>query len=495
MSYYSSTARYRIGLPGERDFVMAYRYGDRRQKMLFPQSIDEYVPQEAPVRAYDVFVDSLNFDELGIDLNPEKVGCPQYDPKAMLKLLVYGYSYGIRSSRKLEREAQYNLSFIWLTGGLKPDHKTIAEFRRNNKQALRKVLRQCARLCIELDLIEGNTLFVDGSKVRGNASIKNTWTRERCDKYLKKIDERINQILCECDTVDRQEDGQPSQVKMKDELRDAQMLKSRVQDIVKRLNSEDVESINTTDPECTKFHSRQGSHAGYNVQAVVDEKHGLIVSCDVVNENTDTHQFAEQIEQANQILGKDCQVACADSGYSDIDELEKIDSKGIKVIVPSCAQASGKQDKPFDKADFRYDAQNDCYVCPAGEVLSCCGTELAKRRKNYRIEGSICRACHHFGVCTTSRHGRKVTRLLKEQLKERLEAQYGQADSQQIYALRKEKAELPFGHMKRNLKLDGFLLRGLAGARAEMSLLSSCFNIARMISIIGVIGLVSKLGS
>ena len=170
---------------------MAYRYGDRRQKILFPQSIDEYIPQDAPVRAYDVFVDALDFDQLGIQIEPDKVGCPQYDPKAMLKLLVYGYSYGVRSSRKLERETHYNLSFIWLSGGLKPDFKTIAEFRRNNKTALANVLKQCARLCIKLGLIEGNTLFVDGSKIRANASINSSWNEDRCSKRLEKIDTRI----------------------------------------------------------------------------------------------------------------------------------------------------------------------------------------------------------------------------------------------------------------------------------------------------------------
>ncbi|MBC8392136.1 MAG: transposase, partial [Deltaproteobacteria bacterium] len=169
---------------------MAYRYGDRCQKTLFPQSIDEYIPNDAPVRAYDVIISSLNFDELGVKVDPHKVGCPQYDPKVMLKLLVYGYSYGVRSSRKLEREANYNLSFIWLTGGLKPDHKTIAEFRRKNKTALQKVLKQSARLCIKLGLIEGNTLFVDGTKIRANASMRNNWTEQRCQKSLKNIDKR-----------------------------------------------------------------------------------------------------------------------------------------------------------------------------------------------------------------------------------------------------------------------------------------------------------------
>ena len=472
---------------------MAYRHGDLRQGILFPQRIDEYIPEDAPVRAYDAFVDSLDFDELGINLDDRKVGCPQYNPKAMLKLLVYGYSYGIRSSRKLEREAHYNLSFIWLLGGLKPDHKTIAEFRRNNKPSLKKVLAQCARFCIKLELIEGNTLFVDGSKVRGNASIKNTWTRQRCQKHLDKIDERIKQILAECDATDEQEKGRPSLVKMKEELKDAQTLKSKVQDILEQLKSEKVKSVNTTDPECTQFHSNQGSHAGYNVQAVVDEKHGLIVSSDVVNENNDCHQFADQIEQANQTLEKKCRVACADGGYCDIDELEKIDRQDIKVIVPSGAQASGKEPGPFDKSNFKYDADNDCYICPAGEVLPYRRTEPEKRRKVYRVKRSVCKRCRHFGVCTKGKIGRKVTRLLKEELKAKLEAQYEHPDSQKIYELRKQKVELPFGHIKRNLKVDSFLLRGLDGVKAETSLLASCFNIARMISIMSVSGLIAKL--
>ena len=475
---------------------MAYRYGDRKQKTLFPQSIDEYIPQDAPVRAYDVFVDSLNFAELGIQLEPHKVGCPQYAPKVMLKLLLYGYSYGVRSSRKLEREAHYNLSFIWLTGGLKPDHKTIAEFRKNNKASLRKVLKQCARLCIKLDLIEGNTLFVDGTKIRANASIKNSWTKERCNRHLKKIDKRIKDILSACDAADRKEKDQASLVKMKEELKDQDALKSRVKNILGELKAEDKKSTNTTDPDCKPMRSVQGSHSAYNVQSVVDEKHGLIVNSDVVNENNDIHQFADQVEQANETLDKKCQTACADAGYASVDELEKIDEQGIKVVVPSQKQAlKEKKEDPFDKSHFKYDRKNDCYICPAGKVLTYRRTEPEKRRRVYRVKRSICKNCQHFGICTTGKIGRKLTRLIKEDLKEKLEAQYEQPQSQKVYNLRKQKVELPFGHIKRNLKVDSFLLRGLDGVKAEASVLASCFNIARMISIVGVAGLITKLGS
>ena len=474
---------------------MAYRYGDRKQKTLFPQSIDEYIPADAPVRAYDVFVDSLDFNELGIELEPHKVGCPQYAPKSMLKLLLYGYSYGIRSSRKLERENNYNLSFIWLTGGLKPDHKTIAEFRRKNKSALKNVFKQCARLCIKLDLIEGNTLFVDGTKIRANASIKNSWTKQRCSKHLEKIDKRIKEILSECEAVDRKEKDRTSLVKMKDELKDQDALKSKVKNILNELETEDKKLTNTTDKDCRRMHGRQGSHACYNVQSVVDEKHGLIVNSDVVNENNDLHQFADQIEQAHETLGKQCDTACGDAGYADVNELEKIDSQGVKVIVPSAKQAEKvERSDPFDKAHFKYDKANDRYICPEGKVLGYSHTETKKRQRTYRAGGSVCRKCKSFKDCTTNQRGRTITRLLHEELKLKLEAQYEQPQCQEVYKLRKQKVELPFGHIKHNLNVNGFLLRGFEGVRAEASILSSCFNIARMISIVGVTGLITKLG-
>jgi len=473
---------------------MAYRYGDRRQTMLFPQSIDEYIPQDAPVRAYDVFVDSLDFGQLGIQIEPDKVGCPQYDPKIMLKLLVYGYSYGIRSSRKLERETHYNLSFIWLTGGMKPDHKTIAQFRRNNRVALVNVLKQCARLCIELGLIEGNTLFIDGSGMRANASIGHSWTRDRCVKRLEMIDSRIAEILTECEQADQAEQEESSLVQMKEELADHAQLRARVLGILEQLNTEGKPSINATDPECTKIHGRQGSHAGYNAQTVVDEKHGLIVSSDVVNENNDLHQFASQVEQAAETLGKPPQTACADSGYSNIHELEKVDKQAINVVVPTTRQASEKVPGPFDKCHFKYDPDSDSYTCPEGKILSYRRTNQDKNRKEYLPDASECRRCKHFGRCTSSSGGRKVTRLLKEELVQKLERQYEQPDNQAVYQLRKQKAELPFGHIKYNLKSGHFLLRGLEGVKAEMAILSSCFNVARMISLIGVSGFIARLG-
>ena len=197
---------------------MAYKISERNQMNLFPSIIDDYVSKDDPARVYDAFVDALNFKELGISITSYKSGAHEYYPKDMLKLLIYGYSYGIRSSRKLERACCHNLSFIWLMGGLKPDYRTISRFRSEYKGAIKNVLRQCARMCIKLDLIEGNALFIDGSPFRASASIRNTWTLERCEKHIKDLSSRIDELVDESVDIDTHEDGMDSLATVKKEL-------------------------------------------------------------------------------------------------------------------------------------------------------------------------------------------------------------------------------------------------------------------------------------
>ncbi|MDI6788706.1 MAG: IS1182 family transposase, partial [Planctomycetota bacterium] len=476
------------------EMIMAYRYGDRYQIGLLPQSIEDYVASNDPVRIYDAFVDALNLNELGIVYNEHQVGNSEYEPRSMVKLLLYGYSYGFRSSRKLERAVYHNISFIWLVGGLQPDHKTIARFRKDNLKAIKNILKQCAKLCIKLELIEGNTLFVDGSKFRANAGINKTWTKEKCEKYLKDIDNRIEEILAECEQTDSQEQDNPSLVKMKEELKDKKVLKSKVKEILKEIERESVKSLNSTDRDCVKVKSRQGTHAGYNGQIVVDEKHGLIVNSDVVGESTDIYQFANQIEQANQILGQPCKNACGDAGYADTDELKKIDEQSIKVIVPSKAQVHERPIAPFEKRQFRYDKEGDSYYCPAGNKLTYQQFRKDKNFKVYQItDKSLCLNCRYKSVCTKAKDGRRINRLVNEEIKEKIEVQYKQERLQVIYKRRKEKVELPFGHIKRNLGAGAFLLRGLEGVKAEMSLLANCFNITRMINILGAKTIIANL--
>lgn len=473
---------------------MAYRYGDRTQAIFFPPSIEDYIAKDDPVRVYSTFVDNLNFEELGITLNQHKVGNSEYDPKAMLKLLVYGTSYGIRSSRKLERAVHHNISFIWLVGGLKPDHKTIAEFRRRNKNAIRKTLKQSVRICIELGLIEGNILFVDGTKIRGNAGIKNTWSKDRCERQLNKIDKRIEVILRECEEVDEKEKGQKSLIKMDEELKDQALLKEKVKTILKEINDTGEKTINSVDKECSRYNSIEGSHAGYNAQVVTDEKHGLIVNSDVTGDNNDLKQFARQVEQANEIIEKKCKVACADAGYSNHEELKEIDDQNIKVIVPNKKQASHKEISSFDKDNFVYDKVKDEYICPEGQVLEYRGKNKWQKAKRYIIrDKKICRRCKQFGVCTSSKRGRHITQYLDKDFREKIKNQYETEESKKIYSLRQQKAELPFGHIKHNLGIKSFLLRGKKGVNAEMALMAVCFNLTRMTNILGITEVLEKM--
>lgn len=475
---------------------MAYRCGERYQQMLFPSRIDDYISQEDPVRVYDAFVDALDMKSLAIVSAPHQPGCPPYCPSTMLKILVYAYSYGFRSSRKIQRALHHNLSFIWLAGGLKPNYRTIARFRKDNVKALKQVIKQCARLCLKLNVIAGNTLFVDGTKMRANAGIANTRNRKDSEAYLEKLNQRIDQLLLECEQIDRDEEKQASFVELDEALTKTKKLKGKVQAALEMMNSEGVDRINTTDPDCIRVNGRQGSHAGYNGQIVVDEKAGMIVHSDVVDENNDTQQFAHQIDQANTVLETPCQNACADTGYSTADELEKIDHQQIKVIVPKPLEVSGRRPSEFDKIHFTYIPEEDYYLCPANQRLFKYGHDASDKCSRYAASAEVCTACEHYGRCTTAtKRGRTIIRYDNQEVRDKLAAQFEEAASQVIFSRRKETAELPFGHIKRNLGADHFLLRGLEGVRAEMSILSSCFNIARLIGKFGVTGLLGKLAS
>jgi transposase len=196
---------------------MAYIYGDRYQMNLIPQTLEDMVAPNDPVRAYDAIVDKIFEDvKKNIKYDIFKQGAPEYDPKTMLKVLVYSYSYGVRSSRKIERALHHNISYIWLSGGLKPDHWTICNFRTTYKNMIKEVLRTCVKMCVKLNLIEGNVLFVDGSKFRADASISNTWTKERCEEAIIKAQERIDKLLEECDKIDKDEENSASLVKLQE---------------------------------------------------------------------------------------------------------------------------------------------------------------------------------------------------------------------------------------------------------------------------------------
>ena len=381
-----------------------------------------------------------------------------------------------------------------------PDYRTIARFRSDNKEAIKQVLKQNVKLCVKLGLIEGNTLFLDGSKFRANASINNTWDEERCRKSLEIAEKNIERIMEEAEQIDKEEANAGTLVKLDEELRDQKKMQAKVQEIVKTLKETGKEKINTTDKDSVNGKTRQGSHAIINCQVTTDEKHGLIVSGEAVSQNNDLNQLTPQLKQATETLGKAPEKAITDAGYFSLKDLEKV-PEGIEVIMPTRKQAQKENKKtevePFSIEAFSYDKERDVYICPEGKILENKGIAFGSQEKiSYKARGKECMGCKHFGICTTSKNGRWIVRMVKqEEQKKRLEEIYHKEESQKLYKLRKEKAELPFGHMKRNLGAGQFMLRGREKVNAELSILSTCFNRARMMTIIGIPMLIAKLNS
>lgn len=479
---------------------MAYIKGHRNQLTFLPPAIEDYIAKDDAVRAYDAFVEALDCDALGLTINENQSGANPYWPKAMLKLLIYGYTYGMRSSRKLERACHHNLAFIWLTEDIKPDYRTIARFRIANKDIVKNVLRQCARMCLKLGLIEGNTLFVDGTKIKANASMKNTWSKKRLQKYEAKITENIERILTECQAVDEIEKNNSSLIKLKDELVDQQTLQAAIAEIAKELNDSGKQKLNTTDTDSFVSKSDRGAKMYHNAQTVVDEKHGFIVNADIVDQNVDANQLHRQSQQAQDTLDKKPENLCADNGYYSIDDIEKIDS-AITVIVPSQGQLikerRGDTIKPFPKNIFAYDKTRDCYICPENKELRHTALTIPEKHNAivYKARGSECKQCKHFGICTTSVNGRKILRQKNELLLRRLAHLYESDIGQRIYKLRKQKVELPFAHFKHNMNMRQVLLRGIAKANIELNLCALGYNLTRMIRLLGVTGVQEALST
>lgn len=488
----------------EEDYTMAYIYGQRSQYTLFPKSVDEYVGEQDPVRVYDALVNELDFKELGIDLDLYKGGPDEYDPKTMLKIIVYGYTNSQRSSRKLELACHRDVSFMWLTGGLAPDYRTIARFRKDHAEAIRQVLRQIVRLCIKWGLIEGNALFIDSTAMEANASIRKTFTPENCRERLVKLDAHIDKLLKETESLDKEQEQQGSLVKVKEELLNVQKLRSDIQAVDKELKGQSLTELNTTDRDCVKVKSSGRCRAGYKAQAATDGRHGLFVNTDVLASATDANKLSLEFKAAVDVLERTPAMVASDSGYCSAPDVAQI-ADTTTVVMPTQQQIdkerSDEKDplvKAFSKEAFSYDASRDTYICPAGQELVfqfSSTNQKGHAQKNYRTQqrGS-CAACIHFGVCTTNQHqGRKIVRDEFEPIRERLKAVYESPLGQDIYKKRKIRCELPFAQIKHNGGVRRFLLRGLTGVNAEFALLATGYNITRMITILGAAGILARL--
>jgi transposase len=463
--------------------------------LLFPEAIDDYVSVDNPVRFIEAFVERLELAQLGfIRSAPAHTGRPAYDPADLLKLYIYGYINRTRSSRLLERDCSRNLELLWLMRKLRPDFKTIADFRKDNAEPIKKVCREFTLLCKRLDLFGSEFVAIDGSKFKAQNSKRRNFTREKLDKSIKEIDAKIQGYLDELDEADEQEAEvkTPTAEQLKEKIEQLRNRRDKYKQIETQLKESGESQISLTDPDSRSMKVGQGSDVCYNVQTVVDDKHKLIVEMEVTNDPTDHGQLSKMASRAKQTLGVSELEVVADKGYYDGAEVKKCEQAGITVYVAKQQTSANKKLGLYTKEDFRYDAQKDCYECPAGKLLSyrCNSYELGREIRYYST--NECRTCEIKQRCTRNKRVRRISRWVDEEILERM-SQRVRANPEKMKK-RKELAEHPFGTMKRGMNSGYYLMRGIKKVGAEMSLTVLGYNIKRVINILGVEKMIEAVG-
>lgn len=469
---------------------------DRGQSTLFPQCVEDWVSEDNPVRVIDVFVDSLDLAEMAFEgASPAATGRPAYHPSVLLKLYIYGYLNRVQSSRRLEREAGRNLEVMWLLGRLAPDHKTIADFRKDNGAALRKVCARFVELCREMGLLTTTSVAIDGSKFKAVNNRDKNFTRAKVERRRTQLEESAARYLSQLDTADRQEPTEALAMKvtrLKEKLTKLKEEMGKLAGYEKQMLASPDHQVSLTDPDSRSMATsgRGSGLVGYNVQVAVDTEHHLIVTHEVTNSGSDRAQLANIGKQAKAVLKAEALEAVADRGYFSSPEILECHEAGITVTLPKPLTSGAKSEGRFGKQDFVYLPEEDAYRCPAGERLPYRYTneEVGKMLRRYWT--TACQDCSLKRQCTTGPE-RRITRWEHEHL---LEAVQQRLDANpQAMRQRRETVEHPFGTMKARMGATHFLTRTLPKVAAEMALAVLAYNLTRVMNIIGTKPLITAL--
>ena len=461
---------------------------DRGQSTLFPECLEDWVSEENPVRVIDVFVDELDLAELGFDrVDPKATGRPAYHPSVLLKLYIYGYLNRVQSSRRLEREARRNVEVMWLTGRLVPDHKTIADFRKDSGPAIRKVCAQFVTLCRRLDLFADASVAIDGSKFKAVNNRDRNFTRAKMKRRLEQIEESVARYLHQLDSADRQEPSLAQTTKttrLKEKIETLKEEMQRLQALEARMHETPDQQISLTDPDARSMATsgRGSGVVGYNVQTAVDTQHHLIVTHDVTNVGTDRSQLSRVAKQTKATLGSDSLEVVADRGYFNSAEILACEEAGITVTLPKPLTSGNRAKGRFVKQDFRYIAEDDVYICPANERLTYRYTNEEKGLTLRRYWTNACLSCAIKHRCTTGRE-RRVTRWEHEQVLETVQRRLDERPERMRQ--RRETVEHPSGTIKARMGATHFLMKTLPRVRTEMALHVLAYNLTRLINILG----------
>lgn len=469
---------------------MGYIRGSARgQQILFPKTLDEYVDEGNPVRAIAAFIETLDFRELGfVRGEAAETGRPGYDPRLLLGLFIWGHLNKVRSSRKLERECGRNLEAIWLMENLRPDFKTLADFRRDNGAGIRQTVVKFRVWCMGEGLYGREMVAVDGSKFKAVNNIDRNFTKKKLKQVIERESRQVAEYLKAIEAADRQDEREAPEPQLSGEqLREKlKRLKARLsehEELEERLKESGEKQISLTDKDARMMKTSKGSEVSYNVQTVVDSKHKLIVEFEVTNEGNDVGQLAQMAKRAKQALGVDKLTVLADGGYFEGNTIKECEEEKITAYLPM-PKTKARKGKLFTPDQFKYDEARNLFVCPQGEELTFRTTETL-HNKEYRIyRSNACGGCPLRAQCTTSKNGRKLRRWVSQAVLDRLKERIrGQPE---LLRERKKLAEHPFGTIKRTMDQGYYLLRGIKKVGIETSLTILSYNMKRVMNILGV---------
>ena len=470
----------------------------RGQATLLPESLDDWIDENNPVRAMDAFVDALELVELGFaGVDPAATGRPSYHPAMLLKLYIYGYLNRVQSSRRLEREAGRNLEVLWLLGRLAPDHKTIADFRKDNGPAIRKVCARFIDLCREIGLLTKASVAIDGSKFKAVNNRDKNFTVGKVERRRAQLEESVARYLSQLDTVDLQDPSEVlamKTVRLQDKLLKLKAEMDKLAAIEALMLASPDNQISLTDPDSRSMATsgRGSGVVGYNVQVAVDTEHHLIIAHEVTNSGTDRAQLANMGHQAKAVLGVDKLEAVADRGYYSGEEIKACDDAGIEVTLPKPMTSGAKSQGRFGKQDFVYLSDEDVYRCPAGKKLVYHMTSEQDGKLIRRYWTNVCRSCPLKSKCTPGNE-RRIPRWEHEHI---LEAAQKRLDvNPQAMRQRRETVEHPFGTLKMRMGATHFLMKRLPRVATEMALHVLAYNFTRVMNIIGLGPLMTAIGA
>ena len=471
---------------------MSYIKGiNRKQAIIFPEVVDDYIEEDNPVQFIDAFVDNLDLKALGFKYSDTKdTGRPPYNPADMLKLYLYGYLNRIRSSRRLEKESKRNIELMWLLRRLTPDFKTIADFRKDNKEAIKKVCKEFIFLCKNLDLFGCELVAIDGSKFKAMNSKKRNFNDKKLIKKIKDIEDKIEEYMKELDENDREEKEvfTPDTEKLRKKIEEFKERKGEYDKLLEGLKESGETQVSLTDSDARAMVNNQGIEVSYNVQWTVDDKHKLIIDYEVTNDTEDYNHLSDMGKRAKEVLGIEEIEVLADKGYYNAKEIKECVDNGITPYVPEPERRVSKEidiPKPeFKKDKFQYDKEKDLYMCPEGTELTYKNTAMHHGKRMMIYKSRECISCKMMGLCTRNKYGRIIYRWEHEDILEDMRGRV--IREKEKVKMRNMIIEHIFRTMKRGFNQGYMLMKGKEKVGGEMALTVLAYNITRVLNIVGL---------